>query len=70
VKPYPWASVTGGRERGPLPWIFIHDADKVEGDLMVLSFGLDFSVASLILEISTGALIAVSPSKIFFGKIG
>jgi len=27
------------------PWIFIHDTDKVEGDLMVLFFGLVFSVS-------------------------
>jgi len=27
------------------PWIFIHNTDKVEGSLMVLFFGLVFSVA-------------------------
>jgi len=31
---------------GPWPlWIFRHDTDKVEGGLMVLFFGLVFSVA-------------------------
>jgi len=33
-----------GRGRAS-PWIFIYDTDKVEGGLMVLFFGLDFSVA-------------------------
>jgi len=28
------------------PWIFIHDTDEVEAGLMVLFFGLVFSVAS------------------------
>jgi len=32
-----WGAVT--------PWIFIHDTDKVEIGLMVLFFGLVFSVA-------------------------
>jgi len=35
----------------PPPWIFRHDTDKVEGGLMVLYFGLIFSVAPLPLEI-------------------
>jgi len=29
------------------PWIFIHDTDKAEEDLMVLFFDLVFSVAPL-----------------------
>jgi len=29
------------------PWIFMHDTDKVETGLMVLFFGLVFSVALL-----------------------
>jgi len=40
-----WASAEGGRGPWP-PWIFIHNANKVEGGLMVLFFGLVFSVAS------------------------
>jgi len=34
---------SGGQEGG---WIFIHGTDKVEGGLMVLFFGLVFSVGS------------------------
>jgi len=35
------------QRRGPCPppWIFIHDTDKVKGSLIVLFFGLAFSVA-------------------------
>jgi len=39
------ASEHGRRQWGPcLPWVFIHGADKVEGGLMMLFFGLVFSV--------------------------
>jgi len=35
----------GREDRGPWPqWIFIQNTDKVEGGLMVLFFGLVFSV--------------------------
>jgi len=44
----PWASAAGSRGAGQRelcpPWIFIHDTDKVEEDLMILFFGLVFSV--------------------------
>jgi len=41
---YTWASAAGSR-RGPCPpWNFIHDTEEVEGGLMVLFFGLVFSV--------------------------
>jgi len=36
---------SGGQEVGVAPWIFIHDADKIEGGLMVLFFGIIFSIA-------------------------
>jgi len=32
----------GRREAVPLPWVFIHDTNQVEGSLMVLFFGLVF----------------------------
>jgi len=35
------------RQGAVTPWIFIHDTDKVEGGLMMLFFGLVFSVGSL-----------------------
>jgi len=38
------ASATGGRERPWPPWIFIDGTEKVEGGLMVLFFGLVFTV--------------------------
>jgi len=39
--------VGSGGQRGVMaPWIFIHVTDKVEGGLMVLFFGLVFSVAT------------------------
>jgi len=34
-----------GSRGAAVPWIFIPDTDKVEGDLMVLFFVLVFSVA-------------------------
>jgi len=36
---------SGGQGRAVPPWIFMHDTNKVEGDLMVLFFGLVFSFA-------------------------
>jgi len=38
------------------PWIFIHDTDKVEEGLMVLFFGLVFSVRLLPENFFTDAL--------------
>jgi len=35
---------SGGREGPRPPWIFIDGTDKVEGDLMVLIFGLVFPI--------------------------
>jgi len=43
LQPSPWALAAGTWP----PWIFIHDTDKVEGDLMVLFFCLDFSIPPL-----------------------
>jgi len=39
---HPWVSAAGGPRP---PWIFKHNTDEVEGGLMVLFFGLVFSVA-------------------------
>jgi len=42
-----WASAAGAKSRGPpATWIFIHGTDNAEGGLIVLFFGLVFSVAS------------------------
>jgi len=39
---------SGGQGVVALPWIFMHDTDKVKGILMVLFFGLVFSVGLLL----------------------
>jgi len=40
-------STLAAAERGRALWNLIHDTDKVEGGLMVLFFGLVFSIATL-----------------------
>jgi len=37
---------SGGQAGRSSPWIFMHGTNKVEGGLMVLFFGLVFSVAN------------------------
>jgi len=51
-----WASAEGGWGACS-PWIFIHDTDKVEVDLMVLFFVLVFFLLAPTLEIFLSTLL-------------
>jgi len=59
-----WASAAAA---GPPPWILIYDTDKAEGGLMVLFFGLVFSVGPPV-EIFLSTSLAVLFQIIIFKR--